>query len=573
MENKKLDEWKRRINADISAYQSEYDKMDERERLYRGDNAIKKLIENQKIFSTPHVRNICAELIEAQVDSSIPQPKVTAKRKEDEPLAKLIEDMLRNELDRLPCEIINDMTERTSPIQGGAYNLIEWDNTKRTHTTVGELSLITLHPKQVVPQNGVVRNIEDMDHITLRIPQTKAFIKRRYGKDVSEEGEEEPEIRGIDVTSAEDMATQYIVYYRNGKGGIGKYSWVGDTELEDLDDYQARRLTRCKLCGAVKPFDSDTCKCGSIEFEEKNEDYEEVYESISGETISSKIPFYKPDIYPIILFRNVSLYGSLLGDSDIDKIKTNQNVTNRLHAKIIEKLIKTGSKVSLPDAAVISTSEEDMDIIRPGSVADAEMINVYNLEANISQDMAYLNEVYEEARQVIGITDSFQGRADRTATSGKAKEFAAAQSAGRLESKRIMKDASWAYLFEVMFKFKLAYQDEPRSVLGKDGHGEVIYEQFNKWDFLKRDEAGEYYWNTDFIFSCEPTSPLASNREAMWQETRMNFESGTFGNPQEITTLIFFWKKMEQLHYPGAAEMRTLFEDKLSQNQVFAERA
>ena len=35
--------------------------------------------------------------------------------------------------------------------------------------------------------------------------------------------------------------------------------------------------------------------------------------------------------------------------------------------------------------------------------------------------MVYLSQVYEEARQIIGITDSFQGRTDPTATSGKAK--------------------------------------------------------------------------------------------------------------------------------------------------------
>lgn len=85
--------------------------------------------------------------------------------------------------------------------------------------------------------------------------------------------------------------------------------------------------------------------------------------------------------------------------------------------------------------------------------------------------MAYLAQIYEEARQVIGITDSFQGRKDTTATSGTAKEFSAAQAAGRLESKRVMKDAAYAALFEAMFKFKLAYADEPRPVVSHDIEG------------------------------------------------------------------------------------------------------
>ena len=89
------------------------------------------------------------------------------------------------------------------------------------------------------------------------------------------------------------------------------------------------------------------------------------------------------------------------------------------------------------------------------------MIDVYQFSGDLQYELTYLATVYEEARQVLGITDSFQGRTDPTATSGKAKEFSAAQAAGRLESKRTMKQAAYAQLFELMFKFWLAYSDEP----------------------------------------------------------------------------------------------------------------
>ena len=101
---------------------------------------------------------------------------------------------------------------------------------------------------------------------------------------------------------------------------------------------------------------------------------------------------------------------------------------------------------------------------------------------------------------MIGITDSFQGRQDRTATSGGSYEFSAAQAAGRLESKRVMKDAAYAALFEAMFKFKLAYTDEPRSVVSYDIHGNAQYDEFNRYDFLEQDEAGEWCWNDQFLF-------------------------------------------------------------------------
>lgn len=620
--NHRLREWQDRYTTAQTAYNDEIAKMDGRERLYKGDGEIKKIIVGDRITKTPLVRNICSELVEAQVNSNIPQPKVTAIREKDELKAKLIEDMLRNELDRLPMEYINDMAERTVPIQGGSAWLVEWDNTERTHSTIGELIISGLHPRQIIPQDGVYSGIEDMDYIFIALPQTKAYIERRYKVSVGDESESEPEIKSFESEEASsDMVTQIKAYYRNDNGGIGVYSWVNDVELEDIEDYQARRLRRCKKCGAVEPNKIEayeeatedgtppdgekkphrrgakTCPyCGSTKWEDSTEEYEEIYTPIilsnggvipgvtmqekqtadelgniiaEAVAVPTKIPFYKPDIYPVVLQKNVSVYGSFLGDSDVDKIASHQNAINRIEAKIIEKLLKAGSYITLPDDASIRADSEDMKIIRPGNAASKAMIDVYTLEGEISQDMAYLAQIYEEARQAIGITDSYQGRVDRTATSGKAKEFAAAQTAGRLESKRMMKDAAYAALFEAMFKFKLAYADEPRPVHSKDNHGNTKYSEFNKYDFLEQDENGEWFWNDNFLFSCDNTAPLASNREAMWQETRMNLQTGAFGDPNSIDTLILFWNKMEMLHYPGASDTKTYLEE---QKQIQTEQ-
>lgn len=630
MNKKRLALWKERLDHNDSACGAEEEKMRAREELYKGTDAIKFMTDRARAKKTPHVRNICAELIESQVDSNIPQPKVTPVRKKDEWLAAMIEDMLRNELDRLPFEEINDQMERTVPIQGGAGFLVEWDNTKRTNDSVGEITVSPIHPLQFVPQDGVYTSIEDMDYIILKVPQTKGYIKSKFGVDVKDEAETEPDIKGGSGT-ADDMVTQYIAYYRNGKGGIGLYSWCNDTELEDMEDYQARRLRRCAQCGAVEPLEAEpvpdpaingllpgmtadgltdgpkgertgrrgerkVCPyCGSTEWENSEEEYEEAYvpiprtngEPIPGATtevtqmgvdelgmpimsvveIPTKIPFYKPDIYPVILQKNVSVYGKLLGESDIDKIQTQQNTTNRIERKIIDKLLKSGSYMTLPDSARIKVDEDEMKVIRPGSAADMSMIGVFDLEGNIEQDITYLSQVYEEARQAIGITDSYQGRKDTTATSGTAKEFSAAQAAGRLESKRVMKDAAYARLFEAMFKFKLAYADEPRPVVAYNNNGEPEYKSFNRYDFLEQDEAGNWVWNDRFIFSCDTSAPLASNREAMWQETRMNLQTGAFGNPADLQTLILFWSKMEMLHYPGAGETKSYLEDQLAQQR------
>lgn len=607
--NEKLELWQRRLADSNAAFSAEVAKMDDRERLYNGERYMKPLVEGDhkkdgERKQTSHVRNIVFENIESQVSSSIPQPKVTACRKQDEHLAEVIEHFLRNELDRMPFEAMNDLAERTVPIQGGVGFLVEWDNRKRTSSTVGEVRVSVIHPKQFAPQPGIYTGIRDMDWFIIKLPTTRDAVRRRYGVDVSDESEAEPEVRGAgDESAAEDALTQYIGFEVNEVGGIDRYSWVNDVELEDLENYQARRQPVCAGCGRTRPlpgqeangtaYDGGQCPwCGGGEWKSAVQEFEQVVfpiETASGKRIEGlhlvtaedgtsrmepgKIPFYTPDLYPIILQRSVSVFGQLLGNSDADMIRDQQNTTNRLEQKILDRIIKAGTRITLPDKADLRTDPEDGERWFLRSPEDKSMIGVYEFSGNLQFELVHLGNVYEEARQILGITDSFQGRKDPTATSGKAKEFSAAQSAGRLESKRVMKNAAYAEMFELMFKFWLAYSDEPRPVSYKNFEGETEYQEFNRYDFLEMDEAGNYWWNDQFLFSCDTTAPLANNREALWQETRMNLQTGAFGDPGSTDTLILFWSKMEELHYPGAGATKKFLEDRLAKEQQAMQRA
>lgn len=653
--SEKLRIWQDRLAQSDREWGQEVARMDEREALYNGSDVMKPLVkgdQKNKMGKATHVRNIIFENIETQISASVPQPKVTARRKQDEHLAEIIENWIRNELNRQPFEMKNDMAERTVPIQGGVLFLQEWDNTKRTHNAVGMQETTVIHPKQLAPQPGIYTGIEDMDWVILKMPTTKETVARKYGVSVDSEGEAEPEIRGTgDASYSEEAVTQYIGFARNEKGGIDRYSWVNDVELEDLPNYQNRRLPVCAVCGRVRPmlgqvisnnvavpmaglpgengfrdqvhagremagmlademmatgevnsmflggigmdsqepeaYDGGRCPwCGSDKWEDREQEYEEVIlpvktqlgHEIPGEhpgtddagnpvMVPTKIPYYKPNVYPLVLQRSVSVYGQLLGNSDVDAIRDQQNTTNRIEKKIIDRLLKAGTRITLPPKGKLSTDPEDAERWFLDSPADKAMIDVFDFKGNLQYEMAYLSQVYEEARQILGITDSFQGRRDPTATSGKAKEYAAAMSAGRLESKRIMKNAAYAQLFELMFKLQLAYADEPRPVTYKDSKGETIYAEFNRYDFLEQDSDGQWYWNDQFLFDCDTSTPLASNREAMWQETRQNLQTGAFGDPAATDTLILFWGKMEMLHYPGAASTKKYLEEKLQREQ------
>lgn len=666
----KLDVWQKRLADSDVAWKAQMTKMDRREHLYSGDRELRALTKGDEGQKATHIRNIVFENIESQVSSAIPSPKVTPRRKEDEALAAKIEHWLRCELDRLPFETINDQAERTVPIQGGVGFLVAWDNRKRTHDTVGEEEVAFLHPKQFAPQPGIYTGIQDMDWFIVRQPTTKENIRRRYDVNVEDEGEQEPQVRGTgDEDTADDAVTMYIGYAKNDRGGIDRYVWVNDIELEDLENYQARRVPVCAHCGRVRPLPGQVIQnrqavvetaeqdaveaeqdivaaetrkqiagralamqlaqdvaaglgggletlaaegaaaepedqrlrydgegpcpwCGSTNWTTKEQEYEEVTLPIAnssglvipgaqpeidenGRSVMrpTKIPFYRPDVFPVVLQKSVSVYGQLLGNSDVDVIEDQQNTTNRMEKKIIDRLVKAGTRITLPAKATLRTDPVDGERWFLDSPADKAMIDVYQFSGDLQYELTYLATVYEEARQILGITDSFQGRTDPTATSGKAKEFSAAQAAGRLESKRTMKQAAYAQLFELMFKFWLAYSDEPRPISYKDNEGNTVYEEISRYDFLKQDKDGQYYWEDQFLFGCDDSAPLASNREAMWQETRMNLQTGAFGDPSSTETLILFWSKMEELHYPGAGETKKYLEKRLQQEQQRAAQA
>lgn len=612
-ENKKLRRWQEKLTKAKSAYSGELNEMKTREGYYDGMRQVNGN-PNSNVASTKlavNVRNIAYELVESQVDSSIPMPKVTPIHEEDTEVAKKIEKAIVNEIKRLKLNILNDLQERITPIQGGDFFHVEWDSKAGLHSTLGDISISERHPKQVIPQPGVT-DVDKMDYLFILMSQTKDFVKSKYGIDVSDAKKEEADLPDTDSSDfADDIVTINMAYYRNGKGGIGLFSWVDDYVLEDFEDYQARRLERCVSCGAVK--EGDVCSCGSKKFKETAEHEEEIIENITianGEELQAeipgeyaiendeagnpildeatgeprvvmqqavrqKVPYYKPDVFPVILRKNVSRVGKFLGYSDIDMIQDQQDTIKKLGSKINEKLLKGGSYVTLPDNVGISTSDEELKIIRLDNPSQKALIDVITVQADIGQDRVMLESNYEWAKSTLGITDAYQGKYDSSATSGTAKQYSINQAAGRLESKRVMKNEAYARLYEMMFKFWLAYADQPLPISSTGIDGQPEFDEFNRYEFLKRDAAGELYWNDEFLFETDPTSTIMTNREAMWTQADMKLQSGAFGPLGEIDTLLLYWTYQEKNNYPNAAEIKKIVEERkraaMQQNAIIGQ--
>ncbi len=623
---RRLEYWRNIVERDKAAWASERDKMDHREALFAGTKDMDPIIEaeakdkgNLKCY---HVRNVVAENIESMVDSRVPRPKVKALNPNDEKLARTLEQLVTSWAERHHVKTLNDQAERMGPVQGGVFWLVEWDDSIRTPDGPGDAQLSIVHPKQIIPQAGVYGDVEDMDHICVLTPMTVHGVWQRYGVDVSQVAEEDAGARGREeqVNTEAEIVTVNQLYYRNGRGGIGNLAWTGDVILCDREDYQARRVLRCKRCGASATYTQAMDKerseelkvagqlddkprrctwCQGTEFEEAElrDEYimpgqKSVFMSNDGTEISlepavgykdpesgamriemrGKIPYYEPELFPLKIQKNISVFGKLLGESDVDKMADAQNLVKHLDKVIIDRLLKAGTITVLPTDVKITLDKDQGRVYRADDPSKLAMIKTINLDGEIGAELELEARAYEEARQATGVTDSMQGRRDATATSAKAKEFSASKAEGRMESRRVMKQEAWARIYEMVAKLFLAYDDEGRRVRVEQPTGEVEYVEFNRKDFLKQDDKGNLYYEDGFLFTCDSATSIGESREAMWQEINSAFGAGTLGNPQELSTLILYWGLMEEQAFPGADNIKKKLEERQTQQMQAAQQ-
>lgn len=615
---RRLAHWKTIVERDKTAWESERVKMEWREELFDGTHKYKPLVDadekSGKELVCKHVRNVIAENIESMVDSRLPRPKVKAMNQNDEELARILEELLCSCRDRLHLRVLNDQAERMGPIQGGFFWMIEWDDAIRTPDGPGDVKVSLLHPKQVVPQAGIYGDVEDMDHITVLTPMTVLQVLDRYGVDVDQVAESDPNAKSLDqeARNEDGLVTVYQLFYRNGRGGIGNLAWTGDVLLCDREDYQARHVLRCRQCGAVASFarkvDPERKKelqtagqlddrvkrceyCESTEFEEIELEGRAVMPGEPTVIMDNRgnelelepadawldrdenlhieehtvIPFYRPNLFPVQIQKNISRFGKLLGQSDVDKMEDPQNLIKGMDRKILNRLGKAGTIIALPNDVHAETSTEDGRVYRVRDPAQMSCFQTFDFSGDIGGEVQIEARAYEEARQASGVTDSMQGRRDPTATSFKAKEYSASKAEGRMESRRIMKQEAWSKIYEIIAKLYLAYADQGRRLRVELPEGGVRYDVFEQRRFLKQDDKGALYYEDGFIFSVDDATAIGESREAMWKEINASFSAGTLGNPTDIGTLILYWSLMEEQSYPGAGVIKKKMEERRDQ--------
>jgi hypothetical protein len=577
------------------------------------------------------VWNISFELLEGSIDTNIPQPFVTPELKCAHHVrnARRVENLVKMLLDKQPFEIYNDSQERTVKKLGTAGTNVEWDVESGTHTNVGEVQVTPLRPQNIYPQPGISR-MEDCDYVFIDYVTTRAELKRRYS--LSDEDVEDTEFEPTydsgssdRVTNDEDVVTLTVMWYRNEEGDVCRLAYSGDILLEDDDDYYSRKVEYCAHCGKRRQI-CEKEPCRKPKYYMNKLDYDELVEDIQCsdgrvipamspiiedgklvlETVKvpvtlpdgsqamqdiggvkfpammeiqvpkmqkTRLPFYKPRKLPLAIRYNIADDDSFWGISDMEVIREHQQECNKLTSRIHEAVMRSGAALMKPEQAKLSLSNGIFDnVIDIGANSDKNQYGLFSYAADITQWLVERNNHKEQAKRLLGITDSFLGQADTTAKSGYAKSVQVAQAAGRLASKKMMKQAHFADIFRIIFELYLAFADEPRAIHHEDDDcKQAAEERFNRYDFYEYDaKTGKWYIDDNYTFSVDPNGALEQQYPQLWELIKADYLAGMYGDPAQIDSQIIAWQHLEKLRYPFA---RNIVELKQAQKEQMMAQA
>lgn len=595
--------------------QTDFDHYD---RQYRGDGEIDGYITNDEGEDTHTVKkagavwNISHKLVEGSIDTNIPQPQVTPALHCEHHIrnAARITNLIRMLLDKQPWEIYNDQQERTVKIAGTAGSNVEWDVESGTHTTVGEVQMTPIRPQNIYPQPGIT-SIDDVDYVFINYVTTRAELMRKYS--LSEEDVEATEFEPTydsdneRPTNDEDVVTLTVMWYINELGDVCRFAYSGDLVLEDDDDYYSRKVEYCKCCGRRRQI-CEKDECSSPEYYMNKLDYDELTEDIKCsdgriipamspvfedgkmvfETVRmpvtgadgsqamelvggvelpafmevqvpkmapTRLPYYKPKKLPLAIRYNIRDDKSFWGISDMEVIREPQQNINKLFSRAMEAAMKSGSALIVPKDTEFNPGNGIFeDIIEIGKNADKTQFGQFSYSYDISQWLILMDKIIDLASDLNGVTDTYLGQADNTAKSGYAKSIQVAQSAGRLASRKMNKQAHFADIFRIIFELYLAFADEPRAINHEDDDCRLAMEErFNRYDFYEFDfKTGKWYVDDNYTFAVDPNGALEQQYTQLWEIVKADFASGMYGDPAQIDTKLMVWQHLERLKYPFA---------------------
>ncbi len=623
----KLSLWQQRYDRAKNEFDDKKRQMKKNQAQYDGT------LQPDKGAEVTTIYNFTKELIESAIDPTIPYPKVEPQNKTEEniELARKVEAMLVSEIKRMNFEPFNDLDERITKAMGGDVALIEWNTRIKTHNTVGDIDIRLIKPTRFVPQDGIF-DINHMDYYFLEFEDTKQNIERIYEVNVDSEttDPEEVETQPDDVVTQKWAIYKNEVGSIGAFSWVGDKILVDNEKFQQRSEDVCEKCglprpgrEKVCACGGRK------WKRNSLDFEELTEDItdeegnilipamqtardefgnlkyrqeeipveemnpftgqmEQQYEQIFDEMMNpigdrpmteivetayeepTRIPYYVPRRYPIALRKNVSTSDAVFGESDAEMIFEMQDKANKLATRLVDKSLNNGQILTKLKRSSFNF-DNGMQVIEMNSPDEIAAIKSIDLRFDTSPEIALINQLYFWAKSLLGINDSSQGKQDTTATSGRAKEAQISRAQARQASKIVMKNNFYQQIYRSMFEFALAYMDEPRNYPSRTNTGEEEDITFNRYEFLKRDKFGNWYYNDQFIITTDASGSSAEDRQYNLELMLADFNAGLYGNPQEPETVLAFWKDRESMNYPNAKRQVARWQEKVDRIQEMQE--
>lgn len=512
------------------------------------------------------IRKLAYELVEGKINSKIPAPKMSPRHHADIFPVNITEKLIRHEMDKMLSEQVNDESEHNVCIDGTSWFKVDWNPFDNTHERSGNPVVSVCPVDTVFPQPGI-KDYRMLEYIFEESTITVAQCLDMYNR----------EIRSPNNT---DIIPIVNCYFLNKDRYVGKFTWCDETGQVLCNDLEwgIRKRRECADCHAVQPI-QDKCEvCGSKHFKYvpvKEEILQEGLTHITNpyrtgstpdvkqdETIVDEsksipagtvIPHYLVRQLPFVPYIRVSAPQSMYGISEVELVLEDQDLINKFLLKAEKKSAKSRAVVTKLKDTIINDDDEEISYVEVESPQEGQAIQTKQIMSDISQEFTQATMLYDLAKSTVGITDTDQGKNDPSARSGKAKQLQMAASAQRNYAPDKLRNLAFSGVYELLFKYLLAYCDEERTFVTLLPDGTEMEQTWSKYMFLAQDQYGEYYYRDDFAWSVDDATEITQDRAAMWQLIDNDYINGTMGNQIDPNrALKMFWQMKEQYGYPTA---------------------
>jgi len=521
---------------------------------------------NETTVQMKALKKIAYELVESKVISLMPGPKMSPRYYGDITVVNATEALINHEIDKMLSEEVHDESEHSCLIDGTTWLKVEWDPFDNTNERSGMPKVLNCPVDTVFPQPGIA-DYKKLEYIFESKKLTLATIIDLYNRQVT-------------PNNGTDLIDVIEVYYLNKDRVVGHLVYTVDnlTVLTNDIEWGMRKLRTCTKCSSSVGVAQECPVCGGTSFHyipakkeiltedlhyienkfrsgdsDKKENDAETDNANKIIPAGTEIPHYLVRQLPFVPKRTIKVAREIYGISEVKLSLEAQDSVNKLLNKAEIKSAKSKTYVTKLKDTYIDDADEEITFIEIESAQEGQAIQVKQVMADIMGELTMVGVLYDNARSTQGISDTDQGKPDPTAISGKAKEAQLTASAQRQSSSKTQRNTAYAGVYELIFKYLLAYSDEERSFVALMPDGTYREEVWSKYMFLAENEKGQMYYRDDFAWSVDSVAYITKDRELMWQMIDRDFLNGTTGSgidPQRA--LLLYWHMKDQQGYPTA---------------------